>query len=93
MNEFARYGFDCWTMDHENYGKSGKTNGNSDIASGIEDLKAAADVLGPRDRSAKYIIGKSSGALRAGAYAMAHPEVIDRLCSAPSPIRAKARRR
>ena len=25
MNEFARYGFDCWTMDHENYGKSGRT--------------------------------------------------------------------
>ena len=24
MNEFARHGFDCWTMDHENYGKSGK---------------------------------------------------------------------
>ena len=24
MNEFARYGFDCWTMDHENYGKSGR---------------------------------------------------------------------
>jgi acetyl esterase/lipase len=22
MNEFARYGFDCWTMDHENYGKA-----------------------------------------------------------------------
>src|SRR3954470_15103323 len=21
MNEFARSGFDCWTMDHENYGK------------------------------------------------------------------------
>jgi acetyl esterase/lipase len=20
MDEFARYGFDCWTMDHENYG-------------------------------------------------------------------------
>ena len=43
MNEFARYGFDCWTMDHENYGKSGRTSGNSDIASGVEDLKAAAD--------------------------------------------------
>ena len=28
MNEFARYGFDCWTMDHENYGKSGRTSGN-----------------------------------------------------------------
>src|SRR5580704_5811938 len=44
MNEFARYGFDCWTMDHENYGKSGRTSGNSDIASGVEDLKVAADV-------------------------------------------------
>src|ERR1700719_4199581 len=45
MNEFARYGFDCWTMDHENYGKSGRTSGNSDIASGVEDLKVAADVV------------------------------------------------
>ena len=35
MNEFARSGFDCWTMDHENYGKSGRTSGNSDIASGV----------------------------------------------------------
>src|SRR5689334_11154837 len=31
MNEFARYGFDCWTVDHENYGKSGRTSGNADI--------------------------------------------------------------
>ena len=43
MEAFARYGFDCWTMDHENYGKSGRTSGNSDIASGVEDLKAAAE--------------------------------------------------
>ncbi len=41
MNEFARYGFDCWTMDHENYGKSGRTSGNADIASGVEDLSAS----------------------------------------------------
>jgi len=45
MDEFARYGFDCWTMDHENYGKSGRTSGNSDIASGVEDLKAAAAIV------------------------------------------------
>src|SRR3954466_113939 len=45
MDEFARYGFDCWTMDHENYGKSGRTSGNSDIASGVEDLKVAVDVV------------------------------------------------
>lgn len=42
MNAFARYGFDCWTMDHENYGKSGRTSGNSDIASGVEDRRHSA---------------------------------------------------
>jgi pimeloyl-ACP methyl ester carboxylesterase len=80
MNEFARYGFDCWTMDHENYGKSGRTSGNSDIASGAEDLKAAAEVLTRETGQKKFhFVGESSGALRAGAYAMAAPERIDRL--------------
>lgn len=41
MNVFAGYGFDVWTMDHEGYGKSTRTGGNSDIASGVADLKAA----------------------------------------------------
>ncbi|HWY47334.1 MAG TPA: hypothetical protein VNX70_08115 [Bryobacteraceae bacterium] len=40
MNTFAQYGFDVWTMDHENYGRSSRTDANSDIASGVEDLKA-----------------------------------------------------
>src|SRR4249919_3559295 len=80
MNEFARYGFDCWTMDHENYGKSGRTSGNSDIASGVEDLKAAANVLKKETGQKKFhFVGEPSGALRAGAYAMAQPERIDRL--------------
>src|SRR3974390_962217 len=80
MNEFARYGFDCWTMDHENYGKSGRTSGNADIASGVEDLKAAADVLVRETGQQKYhFIGESSGALRAGAYAMAAPDRVHRL--------------
>jgi hypothetical protein len=39
MNTFARYGFDVWTMDHENYGRSSRTDSNSNIASGVEDLK------------------------------------------------------
>jgi alpha-beta hydrolase superfamily lysophospholipase len=34
MNVFADLGFDVWTMDHENYGRSSRTSGNSDIASG-----------------------------------------------------------
>src|SRR6201984_2482702 len=80
MNEFARYGFDCWTMDHENYGKSGRTSGNSDIASGVEDLKAAVEVVARETgRTRFHFVGESSGALRAGAYGMAAPEHIDRL--------------
>jgi pimeloyl-ACP methyl ester carboxylesterase len=80
MNEFARHGFDCWTMDHENYGKSGRTSGNADIASGVEDLKAAVEVVTRETGRQKFhFLGESSGALRAGAYAMAAPERADRL--------------
>jgi len=79
MNEFARYGFDCWTMDHENYGK-GRTSGNSDIASGVEDLKAAVEVVARETGRQKFhFLGESSGALRAGAYAMVAPGRADRL--------------
>jgi pimeloyl-ACP methyl ester carboxylesterase len=80
MNEFARYGFDCWTMDHENYGKSGRTSGNADIASGVEDLKAAVEIVSRETGRQKFhFLGESSGALRAGAYAMVAPERTDRL--------------
>lgn len=80
LNVFARYGFDCWTMDHENYGKSGRTSGNADIASGVEDLKAAVEVIARETGQTRYhFVGESSGALRAGAFAMAAPERIDRL--------------
>src|ERR1700741_4692602 len=41
MNVFARYGYDVWTMDHDGYGHSGSSGNNSDIKSGVEDLKAA----------------------------------------------------
>jgi pimeloyl-ACP methyl ester carboxylesterase len=80
MDEFARYGFDCWTMDHENYGKSGRTSGNSDIKSGVEDLKAALDVLTKETGRQKYhFLGESAGAIRAGAFAQVAPERVDRL--------------
>jgi alpha-beta hydrolase superfamily lysophospholipase len=80
MNTFAGYGFDVWTMDHENYGRSSRTPGNSDIASGVEDLKAGIElVLRETSQSKVHIFGESSGGLRAGAYAMAHPERVDRL--------------
>ena len=80
MNTFAQYGFDVWTVDHENYGRSSRTGANSDIASGVEDLKAAMDVVARETGRRKvHLFGESSGGLRAGAYAMAQPERIDRL--------------
>ena len=80
MNTFAGYGFDVWTMDHENYGRSSQTDGNSDIASGVEDLKAGIDlVLRETGQPKVHMFGESSGALRAGAYAMARPDRVDRL--------------
>ncbi|HEY2136590.1 MAG TPA: alpha/beta fold hydrolase [Xanthobacteraceae bacterium] len=80
MNVFARYGFDVWTMDHEGYGKSSRTSGNSDIASGVEDLKAATEVVARETGHEKmHFFGTSSGAIRAGAFAVARPDRVDRL--------------
>jgi pimeloyl-ACP methyl ester carboxylesterase len=80
MNVFARWGFDVWTMDHENYGKSGRTAGNSDIASGAQDLKSAMQVVEKETGQPKaHFMGESSGALRAGLYATIEPEHVDRL--------------
>ncbi len=80
MNVSAGYGFDVWTMDHENYGKSSRTSSNSDIASGAEDLKAGIDlVMRETGRRQVLLFGESSGGLRAGLYATNHPETVDRL--------------
>jgi alpha-beta hydrolase superfamily lysophospholipase len=80
MNTFAGLGFDVWTMDHENYGRSSRTSSNSDIASGVEDLKAGVElVVHETSQPRIHMFGESSGALRAGGYAMAQPERIERL--------------
>jgi alpha-beta hydrolase superfamily lysophospholipase len=80
MNVFAGYGFDVWTMDHEGYGKSTRTAGNSDVASGVEDLKAASEVVVRETGQPRaHFYGGSSGALRAAGFAMARPERVDRL--------------
>jgi alpha-beta hydrolase superfamily lysophospholipase len=80
MNVMARAGYDVWTMDHDGYGRSGSSGNNSDIASGVEDLKAAIPVvMQETGRSKMHFYGTSSGAIRAGAYAQAQPERVDRL--------------
>src|SRR6266705_1088680 len=65
MNVFAGHGFDVWTMDHEGYGKSTRTAGNSDVANGVEDLKAASEIVARETGQPRmHLYGGSSGALR-----------------------------
>jgi alpha-beta hydrolase superfamily lysophospholipase len=80
MNTFAHAGYDVWTMDHENYGRSSQTDGNSDIASGVEDLKAGTAMIAKETgQTTMHFLGVSSGAIRAGAFAQARPEIVDKL--------------
>ncbi len=80
MNKFAEYGFDVWTMDFAGYGRSAAGDGNSNIADGVEDLKAAVGVVARETGHQRYhFFGESSGALRAGAYAMEQPQRVSRM--------------
>jgi alpha-beta hydrolase superfamily lysophospholipase len=80
MDVFARWGFDVWTMDHEGYGKSDRTSGNSNIASGVADLRAAMPVIARETGQTRcHFLGESSGALRAGAFAIAEPDHVARM--------------
>jgi pimeloyl-ACP methyl ester carboxylesterase len=80
MSTFARYGFDVWTMDHEGYGRSTVTDGNSNIASGVADLTAATDLIAHETgQKTFHFYGESSGGLRAGAFANAQPDRVGRL--------------
>src|SRR6185503_4030069 len=80
MDHFAMMGYDTWTMDHEGYGHSDKTAGNSDIQSGVEDLAAAMKVIQRETGAAKLaFFGQSSGALRAARFANQHPQNVEKL--------------
>ena len=66
MDHFARLGYDVWSMDHEGYGHSDRTASNSDIQSGVEDLKAAMEVVAKETGEPRLaFFGQSSGAIRA----------------------------
>lgn len=80
MDYFARLGFDVWTMDHEGYGHSDRTAGFSDVASGVEDLKIAMGVVEKvTGQKTAAFFGQSSGSLRAGSFANAHPDMVSSL--------------
>jgi pimeloyl-ACP methyl ester carboxylesterase len=77
-------------MDHDGYGFSGSSGNNSDIASGVDDLKAAIPVvLKETGQSKVHMYGPSSGSIRAGAYAMVEPERVGRLVMAAFTYKGK----
>ncbi len=99
MDHFAGLGYDVWTMDHEGYGRSDRTDSHSGIASGAQDLAAAMDIV-RRETAADsvFMYGGSSGALRAALYAQLNPGRVRRLMvsalvytGAGSPTLAKRR--
>jgi alpha-beta hydrolase superfamily lysophospholipase len=80
MQHFAELGYDVWTMDHEGYGFSSRTNSNSGIQSGVADLRAALPVVERvTGKAAVMMFGESSGAIRAAAFALSEPRRVQRL--------------
>jgi alpha-beta hydrolase superfamily lysophospholipase len=99
MDHFAGLGYDVWTMDHEGYGRSDRTDSHSGIASGAQDLAAAMDIVRRETgQDSVFMYGGSSGALRAALYAQQNPGRVKRLMvsalvytGAGSPTLAKRR--
>lgn len=80
MEWFASRDYDVWTFDHEGYGRSTVTLGNSDVAAGVEDLKVVSGLIARETgHDAIAVYGMSSGALRAGGFAVASPGRVTRL--------------
>lgn len=80
MNHFAGLGYDVWTMDHEGYGRSDRTDSHSGIASGAQDLAAAMEIVRRETgQDSVFMYGGSSGALRAALYAQQNPGRVKRL--------------
>ena len=99
MDHYAALGYDVWTMDHEGYGRSDRTQSNSNIASGADDLAVAMAVVERETGQRRVTLyGGSSGALRAALYAQRNPDRVARLMvsalvytGAGSPTLAKRR--
>lgn len=85
MDWFASQGYDCWTMDNEGYGRSGKQRDiNCDISNGADDLAAGSEYIlrqcaSGSGATALLIYGISSGALKAALFAERHPERVAKI--------------
>jgi non-heme chloroperoxidase len=80
MDWLVLRGWDVWALDHEGYGRSTITEGNSDVADGVEDLKLLTNLISETTGSRSFnLYGLSSGSLRAAAFAQAVPDRVARL--------------
>ena len=81
MDHFAGLGYDTWCVDMEGYGRSDKSRDvNADIATGADDLEAAAaEIERVRGAGPLLVYGISSGALRAALFAQRRPDRVARL--------------
>ena len=80
MDHFVKLGYEVWTMDHEGYGHSDRTDGYSDIDSGVADLKLAMDIMTRETgQTTAVFFGQSSGALRAARFANFYPSHVSKL--------------
>lgn len=80
MDQAAAAGYDVWTMDHEGYGRSSRSDRNSNVAMSVEDIDVAMNIITRETgRSVFHIYGQSGGALRAAMYAQLRPKNVDRV--------------
>ena len=85
MDWFTASGYDCWTMDNEGYGRSGKERDiNCNISNGADDLAAGSEYIlrqcaGGSGDTALLTYGISSGALKAALFAERHPERVAKI--------------
>src|SRR5262245_33914494 len=62
MDIAAERGYDVWILDHEGYGKSDKTDSNSNIAMAVPDIEAMLPILKKETGQTQYhFYGQSSG--------------------------------
>jgi pimeloyl-ACP methyl ester carboxylesterase len=80
MDWLALRGFDVWTLDHEGYGRSTVTQNNSDIACGARDIDVVSSfIFNETQHQNLNLYGMSSGALRAGLFAINFPQRVAKL--------------
>jgi alpha-beta hydrolase superfamily lysophospholipase len=88
---FAEHGFAVYAVDHRGHGQSGGKRGDGrDADQLVADLDKIVDLATREIGGPVVLVGHSFGGLIAVAYAMAHPEKIERLVVSAPAFKVKA---